>query len=348
MRTDYIILILVLILNTGNSATAPTAGWIDECIEHTIHTRFEQALNLVSEQLTRNPKNYRAYFYRAATLSSKMTHFENDDGEQDFRAAIDSSITIIELLLEDSSGVSAQNRADYLFYLGSAYGYLAFYQGRTGSYFPALTNGLKSNSLLNLAVVTDSTLYDAYLGIGVFKYWRYSKLKFISWLPFIPDERDEGIEYIKKAIIHETRSKYMAMHQLVYILTDYGYPDQAKPFAEQIVAKYPDSQFMWWAAAKAYDQNDDFEHAVLAYEKLNQLIAKDQHANPNHLYKSYLKLAQIYLRKKDYQSCQNTCTYILNLLPGLSVVDREDKMDQMYDILNECRESSEQHARDTN
>jgi tetratricopeptide (TPR) repeat protein len=318
-------------------------AWVEECIEYTIHSKFDQALQLVQKQIAENPQNYQAYFYLAATLSSKMTHFENNDDEDDFMSAIDSTIKIIEFNLEDTRGIAPKNHAEQLFYLGSAYGYLAFYQGRTGGYLPALSNGLKSNNLLNLAVVIDSTLYDAYLGIGVFKYWRYSKLKFISWLPFIPDERDEGIKYIKLAIEKSATSKYMAMHQLVYILCDYGYPDEAIEYADEIIKKYPDSQFMWWAAAKAYDKSDDFENAIYAYTKLNDLLIVDSKSNPNHLYKCQLKLAEIYKRKNDYKSCQDTCQNLLALLDEIPVSDKDDKANDIRDILNECLKMDEEN-----
>ena len=318
-------------------------NWVEECIEYTIHSKFEQALQIVREQISENPHNYQAYFYLAATLSSKMTHFENNDDEYDFMSAIDSTIKIIELKLEDTTGVDSKSNAEQLFYLGSAYGYLAFFQGRAGSYFPALSNGLESNNLLNLAVVVDSTLYDAYLGIGVFKYWRYSKLKFISWLPFIPDERDEGIEYIKLAIEKSAASKYMAMHQLVYILCDYDSPNEAIEYAEQIIKRYPDSQFMWWAAAKAYDKSDDFDNAIHAYSKLYSLLTVDPKSNPNHLYKCQLKLAEIYQRKSDFRSCQDTCQNLLALLDEIPVSDKDDKAEDIRDILNECIEKDQEN-----
>ncbi len=348
MKKKPFILFLTIFITILSAGLLSASDWIDTCIEHTIHSRFDKALEVVNQQLVLDAENYQAYFYLAATLSSKMTHFENNDNEQIFMAALDSAISIIEPMIEDTTEIDPQILADYLFYLGSAYGYLAFYQGRTGSYFPALTNGLKSNSLLNLAVATDSTLYDAYLGIGVFKYWRYSKLKIISWLPFIPDERDEGIEYIKETIIHGTRSQYMAMHQLAYILSDYGSPEEAIPYAEQIVEKYPESQFMWWAAAKCYDKSDDFENAIHAYEQLSSLLSTDPNANPNHIYKCKLKLVEIYQRMENYQLCQKACADLLIQLANLSISDRDDKIEEINDILSECKEQQQELSQQKN
>ena len=94
---------------------------VENCIDYNIHSKFEQALQLIQNQIAENPQNYQVHFYLAATLSSKMTHFENNDDEDDFMSAIDSTINIIERKLEDTTGVDHISHAELLFYLGSAY-----------------------------------------------------------------------------------------------------------------------------------------------------------------------------------------------------------------------------------
>jgi hypothetical protein len=187
-----------------------------------------------------------------------------------------------------------------------------------------------------MAVVMDSTRYDAMLGIGVFKYWRYSKLKFLSWLPFIPDERDEGIELIKKTIRADSVRKFMAMHQLIDILTDYGQTEEAGRYARQLAGAYPESQFMLWAAAHAFDKNDDFSEAEATYLGLDSLLMHDSHVNPNHLIKCRMKLAALYQRMNDRQGCFDTCNGLLALLDRLNVNDREDKAEDIRELLDEC------------
>ena len=100
---------------------------------------------------------------------------------------------------------------------------------------------------------------------------------------------------------------------------------------------------MWWAAAKAYDKSDDFENAIHAYTKLNSLLAVDQKSNPNHLYKCQLKLAEIYQRKNDFRSCQDTCQNLLALLDDIPVSDKDDKADDIRDILDECIEKDQEN-----
>ena len=189
-----------------------------------------------------------------------------------------------------------------------------------------------------MAIALDSTLYDAYLGIGTFKYWRYAKLKFISWLPFIPDDREEGISFIKKALEADCLSKYMAMHQLVYVLLDFDQKEAAIPYVKQIVTRYPESQFMWWAATKAYDDNNQFADAIAAYNKLNYLLKEDPNPNPNHIFKCHMKLAALYQRMADFRSCYDICNNLLTVLETSLPQDFKEKRDQVVELMELCTE----------
>jgi Tfp pilus assembly protein PilF len=312
--------------------------WINTTIDLTINTDFDSALYIVNKQIEKDHNDYRAYFYLAATLNSKMTHFENQDEFDQFNMAIDKTIQLIEEQLDNNAGLSDPIYAQLLFYKGSAYGYRAYYQGATGNWLGAISNGIKSVGDLKESLESDSTVYGAYLGIGVYKYWRYSRLKFISWLPFIPDDRDEGIKMITTAISHDSLSRYMAMHQLVYILLDYGHTERAIYFAEKIVDKYPQSQFMWWAKAHAYFKYKDLHKATSAYLNLHRLIEADEQRNIAHLLKCNLKLALIYRDLKEFPKCMDCCQKILMLSATTILTDSvRDIVSQTREIVKECQ-----------
>lgn len=46
----------------------------------------------------------------------------------------------------------------------------------------------------------NNELYDAYLGLGLFYYWKSSKAKVLTFLRLMKDEREKGIEYIKISV----------------------------------------------------------------------------------------------------------------------------------------------------
>ena len=69
--------ILYLFLFHGIQVIAGNNGWIRETVENTINTNFDEALRIVTEKIEADSNDYRAQFYLAATLNSKMTHFES-------------------------------------------------------------------------------------------------------------------------------------------------------------------------------------------------------------------------------------------------------------------------------
>lgn len=316
---------VVFILLIALPLQADQNAWIKETIDLTINTQFDLALYTVENRIKQNPEDYRAYFYLAATLNSKMIHFENEVGYEKFDAAIDKALDLIDSRLEQSETVGDSLLADFLFYKGSAYGYRAYHQGNGGQWLAALSNGLKSIGYLNDTLEKDSTYYAAYLGIGVYKYWRYSRLRFISWLPFVPDDREQGIKMIKQAIVLDSLSRYMAMHQLVYILLDYDRMDEAILLAEKITSKYPKSQFMWWAHAHAFYKNGDYNKAEESYLTLYSLIEEDQKRNLSHLLKCNLKLALIYKELDETQKCKDRCSLIMEYSNYEDLTDPEQE-----------------------
>lgn len=329
----YLLIFLVLI----NGLEANNEDWIRQNIEYTINTEFDKAIQQLEILEKEQPQNFKVHFYFAATLSSKMTHFENEKGVNKFYSHTKKAIDLLEKELADSSSNEPQKNAQLLFYLGSTYGYEAFLEGRTGQWHKSISNGLKSIRLLERAVDVDSTLYDAYIGIGTYKYWLYSRLKYVSWLPFIPDDREQGIELIKKAIQQDCPGKFMAMHQLIYILLDFKQGEKAIPYAEAVVREYPNSQFMWWAAAHVYYKLRIYDKAIANYKRLLQLIKADPKMNPIHGMKCNLKLAQLYFEQEQYEECLQYCKAISVLSGDLSLREKgREIFAEARDMEHEC------------
>ena len=271
--------------------TCLAQDWIDENIELTINGKFNQALSLLNKRIENDTTDFQSYFYLAATLNSKMTHYENLNFEEEFYSAIENTIRLIKMKKIENLKLSDSTKAQFSFYLGSAYGYRGFFEGRKGNWYSALSDGLAAIDLLEESVELDSSLLQAYLGIGTYDYWSSSKLKFALWLPFIPDNRERGIELIKKSLSNTGPAKFMAMHQLVYILIDYGRFEDAKIYAEEIIEKYPQSQFMWWAYSHVFYKQRAYDKAITSYKYLIDLIENSEESNPAHIIKCNLKLS---------------------------------------------------------
>ena len=85
------------------------------------------------------------------------------------------------------------------FFYASALGYKSFQMARDKKYMPAFQIGRQSIKELKKVIATDSSLYDSYLAIGSYNYWRSNLTKKFSWLPFFNDQRQQGILSLQKA-----------------------------------------------------------------------------------------------------------------------------------------------------
>lgn len=320
--------LILFILLSANALSAQ--DWISKCIDFTINTKFNQAESLLTSRMDNGDSSLVVYFYYASVLNSKMTHFENNADQEQFYSALNRVIENGEKSLKNEN-LDYSKKARILFYVGSAYGYLGYHQGQIGEWFSALKNGGNARDYLQQAVETDSSVWDAYLGLGAYKYWLSTK---VHWIPFIPDEREEGIRLIKKTIEHESHSRYMAMHQLVYILLDFGDFDQAEKIADELIEKYPQSQFMYWAYSHVFMKKKDLPKAISAYKKLLQLIDSDPKANPNHRITCLARLGDMYSRAKN---CTEANKVKLEIEQDAFFISQEsnDEIEKLLDEISE-------------
>jgi hypothetical protein len=336
MRLFAIIIYFLAYTVLATAADAIHPEWMRSNVDLTINTQFDEALKQVRDRIKEYPDDYRACFYLAATLSARMTHFENTADADEFDAAITKTLDLIGKSFADGD---SSERAEKYFYQGSSYGYRAFFLGRQGKWYLAISDGIKATQLLGDAIAADSTLYDAYLGMGSYKYWLYSKIKFITWLPMIPDERELGITMIKKSIERNSLSKYMAIHQLLYILADFGREEEGVDYAEQALARYPDSQFIRSAVAHLYFKKRDYVRAEKEYLRLRELLYRDDNRNSSHVLNCEFKLARIYHDTGRYQLAYQYCQEIMRLSSDKELREKgRERFEEARLIQQKCRE----------
>ncbi len=308
------LLLLLILLKPCSLPAQDSDSWIDRSIDLTINTHFTEAESLLNAKISAGDSTAEVYFFLASVLNSKMTHFENQADETVFLYALNRVIAKTET--EIAQGSTAE-QARAFFYRGSAFGYKAFYEGQTGNWLDAVSDGLKSVENLKHSVKLDSTLYDAYLGIGVYQYWRSTKLKYLLWMPFIEDTRLQGIENIRKAAAKSKHSRYMAMHQLIYILLNYGNKDEALKYAREVIRVYPNSTFMWWAYAHTWYMRHEYPKALAAYGHLLILLKNLPEQNPSHVVSCYARLAEIYHKMGKITESRREAARALKSAAGL-------------------------------
>jgi len=125
-----------------------------------------------------------------------------------------------------------------LFYLGNISGGESLIMAKCGSWFGAVKQAMLSINSLDRVVKCDPLMYEAYLGIGIFKY--YLSVHF-RWMPLVGDQVREGIDNIRIAIQASFPYDLAAQNSYCWVLMDKGRYRAADSIAAAVLAKMPDN-----------------------------------------------------------------------------------------------------------
>ena len=291
-----------------NPVEQPLKGQIERGIELTLQNDFDGAGQIYREMIRENPREAVGYFYEGATLQARMLDAE-DYGEKDrFYELMDKTIRLSDSL----SKVRPEDGWLY-FYKGSAYLYQSFLKMKDDQWYPAYRDASRGVKNLEKALEIDSTLYDAYMGIGGYKYWKSAKSNFLNWLPFISDEREEAIRMINIAIEKGEFVGFVGKDQLVYILIDFGQTEKALEIARENHLTYPRSRFLKWSYASVSFRAGEWDLSRKLFGELLEEIRQLPSHNHFNEVDCLVKLAEIAEQDEGWEEAHRLSDEALRL-----------------------------------
>jgi tetratricopeptide (TPR) repeat protein len=285
---------------TVSGQAAAVDSLVRQAIILAIEQKYDKALARADSVVKLAPEEPIGHFFRAAVLQARMLDYGTLDDEKAFFSATGTSRKLAEKKLR-------QNLKDAWahFFLGSALGYEAFFLGKKKRYFEAFRTGWRSIQHLEAALKHDPRLYDAYLGIGTYKYYRSKMSKNFTWLPFVDDEREEGIRMIRQAIANGRYSRSAAINGLSWVLMDENRSKEALALVDSALTMYPGSRFFLWAAAAAAYRVERYDQAAAYYSQILRSLQDDHALSPYIELVCRTRLARVYqAAKKMEPACQ--------------------------------------------
>lgn len=298
-------------------------------IGRSIENNYAEAESAAVELSMEFPDSPAGHFFRAGVLSSMMVDYEEIIRESDFDSYLDEAARIAEAGI-DGHPDDPWNH----FYLGGAMGYYAFHHLRAGRLLQALTTGIKAIGELKRTLELDSTIYDAYMGLGNYKYWLSRRTEFLRWMPFISDRREEGIRMMFTAMEKGKYCRESAASTLAWALIDAGRYDEALELADSLLIKYPQSRFFLYIRARTLYDMGDYEKTVEAGQLILERARRAQINNHFNEVGILAKLAKSLVELERYDEAAIYCFDGLNLPLSDEVRKRKDKS---IEILKECR-----------
>jgi tetratricopeptide (TPR) repeat protein len=236
-------------------------------INLTVTERFDEAREHFQTMINHDTTDHAAYLLLAGVWHGEMFDREDYSTRSEFDSLVDMALSLAEKAI-------AENRNPAWAHLtrGNAYAYIATLETKVGSWWSALRKGLAAKDEYLEALKLDPTLFDAYLGLGSYHYWKSAKTEFINWLPLVPDRKDEGCAELQLAIDSSLFSGDLATNSLLWIYLDWGQPEKAYNIATRLHQKFPDSRLFTWGLAISSYYSRHLSEALESFGKILDMI----------------------------------------------------------------------------
>lgn len=245
--------------------------------------------------------------YIAAVHIAKAYDYQQPFDDEIIKKNLNAAKKISERLIETDP-----DNIWYNYFLALSNGYIAYYDALRESWLQAFSTGLSSVSLFEDCLSIDKNFYEAYIAIGSYKFWRSKKTEFINWLPFIDDEKETGIKYLKNAVIHSGYNSHLAIHSLVWIYIEQEDYKEAIKVAENALLKHPRSRIFKWGLARAYE-NIDVNKSAELYNEILESYPKHLKSNKINVVTLKHIIAQQLIKSGKNDEALQICNEILSI-----------------------------------
>lgn len=220
------------------------------------------------------PEHPAGYVYQAGVVLARAMDNELEVDLAKFDSLIDVGKLKANSMIESGSDPLWGN-----FFKGTADGSDSYARVYRGDWFGGTRKGFASVSAFKEAAKMDSSLCDAYAGIGAFYYWRSRKTELFNWIPFIGDDRAEAFTLLTKSVDQGIYNRFTALSILVAIYTDAGMYEKAIACCREGLKSYPRNRTFLWGLATAFHKSELWLDAAAAYRQLLDAIITSEDNN---------------------------------------------------------------------
>jgi len=297
---------LIVFASIGYSQVLPNARehtLIVHGIHYTLEQEYDSAASCFKMIIKEFPSHPAGYLYLAGLLEARYIDYGDTFDEKRYDSLL-LNVTIRSDSLKSKNGSKAWG----YFYDGTADAFRSFTASDNGNLPAALYYGLSAAKSLERCLEIDSTFVAAKNVLGSYYYWR-SKL---SWLPFVSDRRQEGIDLILQTIDHPYE-RHIAYQNLMLIYIDEKKYTEAEKYGDSILAEYPNNRSFMWNLLTAYEQSGD---SIRTEEMTRRLLQSALDAPVVNRYTEAtcrLKLAQFAMSRNDRETAKEECERIVVL-----------------------------------
>jgi hypothetical protein len=308
---------------------------INEGQQMILQGKWVDSKKLFEKYINEQPDDPAGYLFLAAVLNTEMTdREENLYGNR----LIDICDSVESRALNWLENCSAADSALCYLYIGHSYAFKSIWESRFGSSISAMHYGLKAKKRYIEGLAVDSTLYDLYLGLGSYHYWKSVKAGFLRWLGLFRNEKEKGIIEIELAVDSSLFSSDGAVSGLIWIMINEKNYDSAIYLSQVMYEKYPEGNSFLWPLAESYFKLANFTSAAETYSLLLERL-KSEPGN----YFNIIEAAYYFYRASDKlgrkEDMRKITTYLENQYPNIPKDIRRRQKSKLARLLGRHHQS---------
>lgn len=333
-KTFLFTLIFLLAQQTGFTQDYPhprVDALLKDGIIHIINQDYQGAkifFKALDDEYSHLP--FGKIYLAAVSIAESYDYAEEFDTDFIYNNLEEAKEQSLDLLDEDEENVW------YNYFYALSEGYIAYFNAINESWLSAVSTGLNSISAFEECLEIDPAFYESFIAIGTFQYWKSRKSESFSWLPFIDDNKNYGIERLITAIDSSSYNTYLAINSLIWIYIDQENYLAAIQTAEKALVDFPESRLFRWGLARAYEDVNP-EHSINIYYEILNSYSKWRESNQvNETILKHL-IAQQYVITGGEQKAIELCQEILRegSIPESSMEKLEDRLERVEELLHE-------------
>nr|MBN2277853.1 hypothetical protein [candidate division Zixibacteria bacterium] len=283
---------------------------------------WNEARKLFRELYYRDTTDPVGYLMRAAALHAEMMDREENLYEDEFKNLCDS----IGLSAEKKmTACSSSDSALYFLCLGHRSAYRSLWETRFGSTISSISYGMKARRKYQAGLKCDSTLYDLYLGLGSYHYWKSVKSGILKFTGLLKDEKEKGIREVRLAADSALFSRATARSSLIWILINERQYDSAIDLCREMLAEYPDGNSFLWPLAEGYYKSGNYDSSAAVYGRLLERL-RSHPGNYYNVIEAAYYLGQSYDKKGQEDNNPQLRQYLNSIYDDIpSAIRRKQK-----------------------
>lgn len=189
------------------------------------------------------------------------------------------------------------------FYLGCAYLYWALFEGWRKNYWQSYFLGIEIPKYFNQALLKDSSLFDCYLGLGLYEYFKARANKYIFSLKLFGD-KEKALRFLKIANDSSKILKITAQYAYAWVLTEERKFNEAEEILRKLLENYSNNKIFLRLLRDLYYKKGDYQKCLAICERLRILEKRN-------ILENELITGKAYYFLKDYKKAKEYFNFII-------------------------------------